>query len=128
METAVMYMNHYVVVILFIGLALLFTFIIWTLAKTLRPDVSSDVKETTYESGNITSDHRQVQFQASYYALAMMFVLFGVQMVFLYLWAVAYGQLGLFALVEMFIFVLLLLIGFVYAWRKKVLTWRDLGE
>jgi NADH-quinone oxidoreductase subunit A len=56
----------------------------------------------------------------------IMFVIFDVETVFLYPWAVAYQQLGLFALVEMLIFVALLAVGLLYAWKKKVLTWTSL--
>jgi NADH-quinone oxidoreductase subunit A len=54
---------------------------------------------------------------------ALLFVIFDVETVFLYPWAVAYNKLGLFALVEMLIFVLMLVLGLVYAWKKKVLQW-----
>jgi NADH-quinone oxidoreductase subunit A len=64
-----------------------------------------------------------VQFNVRYYIFALMFVIFDVETVFLYPWAVAYEKLGIFALIEMLIFVLMLLVGLVYAWKKKVLKW-----
>ena len=68
------------------------------------------------------SDSR-VQFHVRYYIFALMFVIFDVETVFLYPWAVAYDELGLFALIEMLIFVVMLVIGLIYAWKKKVLKW-----
>ncbi|HVH96780.1 MAG TPA: NADH-quinone oxidoreductase subunit A, partial [Bacillus sp. (in: firmicutes)] len=65
----------------------------------------------------------RVQFTIRYYIFALMFVIFDVETVFLYPWAVAYEKLGIFALIEMLIFVLMLVIGLLYAWKKKVLKW-----
>jgi NADH-quinone oxidoreductase subunit A len=58
-----------------------------------------------------------------YYVVALLFVLFDVEAVFIVPWAVAYQELGFFALIEMLIFVIFLLIGLLYAWKKKVLKW-----
>ena len=126
MEPDVTYMNHYVVVVIFIGLALLLSFAAFTIGKLLRPNKPSEQKYTTYESGNIPEGAGNVRFNIRYYIFALMFVLFDVETVFLYPWAVAYEKLGLFALVEMFIFISLLLIGLIYAWKKKVLKWTSI--
>jgi len=64
-----------------------------------------------------------VRFRVQYYIYALIFVIFDVETVFLYPWAVADNQLGLFALLEMFIFLMILLGGLIYAWRKGVLEW-----
>jgi NADH-quinone oxidoreductase subunit A len=64
-----------------------------------------------------------VQFKVQYYLYALAFVIFDIEVVFLYPWAVAYNQLGLFALVEMGIFLLILVGGLVYAWKKGALEW-----
>jgi NADH-quinone oxidoreductase subunit A len=93
------------------------------LGKLLRPHVPSDAKYTTYESGIEPFHDSRVQFNVRYYIFALMFVIFDVETVFLYPWAVAYDKLGIFALVEMLIFVAMLLIGLIYAWKKKVLRW-----
>lgn len=65
-----------------------------------------------------------MQFRAQYYLFALVFVVFDIETVFLYPWAVAYGQLGIFALVEVALFVLILFAGLVYAWRKGALEWQ----
>ena len=64
-----------------------------------------------------------VQFKVQYYLYALAFVIFDIETVFLYPWAVAYGQLGLFALFEMVVFLAILTIGLVYAWKKGALEW-----
>jgi NADH-quinone oxidoreductase subunit A len=65
----------------------------------------------------------RVQFKVQYYLFALAFVVFDVEAIFLFPWAVAFNQLGLFALVEMAVFVLILGFGLVYAWKKGALTW-----
>jgi NAD(P)H-quinone oxidoreductase subunit 3 len=65
-----------------------------------------------------------VQIRVSFYLFAILFVIFDVETVFLYPWAVAYRQLGLFAFVEMLLFVAILLVGLAYAWRKGALEWK----
>lgn len=64
-----------------------------------------------------------MQFKVQYYIYALVFVIFDIETVFLYPWAVAYNKLGLFALIEMFIFMAILLFGLIYAWRKDALAW-----
>nr|WP_241254573.1 NADH-quinone oxidoreductase subunit A [Brevibacillus sp. SYP-B805] len=89
----------------------------------VRPNNPTPEKLTTYESGNIPVGDSWVRFNVKYYIFALLFVIFDVETLFLYPWAVAYNKLGLFALVEMVIFIVLLVIGLIYAWRKKVLEW-----
>jgi NADH-quinone oxidoreductase subunit A len=69
-----------------------------------------------------TTDARQ-RFPLRYYMIAMLFVVFDIEGVFLYPWAVTFNQLGLFALVEMVIFLSILLVGYFYAWKKGALEW-----
>lgn len=116
-------MNNYVIVAIFIALSILLPVAALTFGKLLRPNKPSEAKRTTYESGNIPTGEGQIRYNIRYYLFALMFVLFDVETVFLYPWAVAYESLGLFALVEMLIFIALLLVGLIYAWKKKVLQW-----
>ncbi len=118
-----MYTNNYVIVAIFLGLGILLPMVALTVGKWLRPSKPVDEKYTTYESGNEPVGEGQIRFNIRYYLFALMFVIFDVETVFLYPWAVAFNQLGLFALVEMCIFVALLAIGLIYAWKKKVLQW-----
>ena len=117
------YANQYVVVAIFIVLGILLPVAALTIGRLLRPSKPTKPKETTYESGNEPVGEGQIQFNIRYYLFALMFVIFDVETVFLYPWAVAYEQLGIFALIEMLIFVVMLVIGLIYAWKKKVLKW-----
>lgn len=119
------YANNYVVVAIFIMLGILLPVVALTVGRLLRPNKPSESKQTTYESGNEPVGEGQVRFNIRYYLFALMFVIFDVETVFLYPWAVAYNKLGLFVLVEMIIFAGMLLIGLLYAWKKKVLKWNS---
>ena len=117
------YQNNYLIVFVFLCLGVLLPVVALTFGKFLRPNNPSEAKNTTYESGIEPFHDSRVQFNVRYYIFALMFVIFDVETVFLYPWAVAYDKLGIFALVEMLIFVAMLLLGLVYAWKKKVLRW-----
>lgn len=120
------YMNNYVVVAIFAVIAILLPVAALTIGKLLRPNRPSYEKQATYESGNIPTGEGQIRYNIRYYLFALMFVIFDVEIVFLYPWAVAYQSLGLFVLVEMLIFIALLLVGLIYAWKKKVLQWNSI--
>jgi NADH-quinone oxidoreductase subunit A len=117
------YANSYLIIFVFLCLGVLLPIGALTAGRWLRPHVPSDAKATTYESGNNPFHDSRVQFQVRYYLFALLFVIFDIETVFLYPWAVVYDQLGLFALVEMIMFIVLLAIGLIYAWKKKVLRW-----
>ncbi len=103
--------------------AVVFPFVALGLAWVLRPKKPNPIKSQTYECGLETYGETWVQFRAQYYLFALVFVVFDIETVFLYPWAVAYKKLELFALVEMFIFLAILVVGLVYAWRKGALEW-----
>ena len=92
-------------------------------ALKIRPNHPNPVKSATYECGVETVGDAWGQFNVRYYIIALLFVLFSVEAVFLYPWAVAFRQLGLFALIEAVMFVLILVVGYVYAWRRQALEW-----
>ncbi len=92
-------------------------------AWILGPKKSNPIKQTTYECGIETVGDSWVQFKAQYYIFALVFLVFDVETVFLFPWAVRLGQLGLFAVVEGIIFILILVAGLVYTWRKGMLEW-----
>jgi len=117
------YENSYLIVFVFLLIGILLPIVALFLGKLLRPHAPSETKYTTYESGIDPFHDSRVQFNIRYYMFALMFVIFDVETVFLYPWAVAYNKLGIFALIEMLIFVFMLLIGLLYAWKKKVLKW-----
>ena len=85
-----------------------------------RPD---RVKNAPYECGVETIGPTSIQFRNRFYLYALIFVIFDVEAVFLFPWAASYGQLGVDALAKMAIFIGLLLVGYVYAWRKRAMEW-----
>jgi NADH:ubiquinone oxidoreductase subunit 3 (subunit A) len=92
-------------------------------AWILGPKRPNPIKETTYECGIETVGESWVQFKAQYYIFALVFLVFDVETVFLFPWAVKLGELGLFAVIEGIIFILILIAGLVYTWRKGMLEW-----
>ena len=102
-----------------IGFALAPLMVEWVVGPRKR----SVSKGETYECGLLTTGETWVRFRIQYYIYALMFVVFDIETVFLYPWAVSYAGLGLFALVEMIIFLSMLGIGLAYAWSKGVLRW-----
>ena len=89
----------------------------------IRPHNPTAVKLETYECGMEAIGGRWSQFNFRYYMFAVLFVVFDVEVVFLYPWAAKFLQLELFALIEMMAFVMILMVAWAYAWRKKDLEW-----
>lgn len=89
----------------------------------LAPAKRGAFRRTTYESGIDPTGQAWIQFNIRYYMFALVFVVFDVETVFLYPWAVAFHRLGLLAFVEALVFIAILVVGLVYAWRKGALEW-----
>jgi NADH:ubiquinone oxidoreductase subunit 3 (subunit A) len=106
-----------------VGIATVFAVLPIFASTMLVPRRPDRVKNAPYECGVETIGPTTIQFRTQFYLFALIFVIFDVEAVFLLPWAVHYRQLGLFALVEAAIFVALLLVGYVYAWRKRALDW-----
>jgi NADH-quinone oxidoreductase subunit A len=117
-------LEQYGFIALYSGLVFVFPFLGMLTAWLLRPKKPNPIKRSTYECGLETIGDTWVQFKAQYYLFALIFVVFDIEAVFLFPWAVAYRRLALYALVEMAIFLLILLGGLLYAWRKKALQWQ----
>jgi NADH-quinone oxidoreductase subunit A len=108
---------------IFMLLGLVFVIATVWIARFIRPQRPSDVKLSNYECGEPAIGSSWIQFNPRFYIFALIFVIFDVEAVFLFPWAVAYKSLGLFALIEMLIFVGILLIGLLWAWKKGMLKW-----
>lgn len=94
-----------------------------TASKLLRPKSQNYSRITTYESGMEPIGGAWIQFNIRYYMFALVFVIFDVETVFLYPWAVAFNHLGVLAFIEALIFIAILVVGLAYAWRKGALEW-----
>ena len=112
---------------LYIGLFVIVGALVPTAAIVLSwiisPKKPNPIKQSTYECGMETVGDNWVQFKAQYYVFALVFLVFDVETVFLFPWAVSLGKLSLFAVIEGIVFILILLAGLVYAWRKGTLEW-----
>jgi len=109
---------------IFVIVACAFPFVALGMAYLLRPKKPNPVKTDTYECGLETFGDTWVQFRPQYYIYALVFVVFDIEAVFLFPWAVAYDKVGLWALVEAILFLAILTVGLVYAWRKDALRWQ----
>lgn len=98
----------------------IFSLVASYLLRVRNPDAR---KENTYECGMEPIGTSWVQFNVRYYVIALIFVIFDVETIFLMPWAVVFGELGLVAFLEMAVFLLILIAGLVYAWRKGALEW-----
>ena len=90
--------------------------------------VRNRVKDTPYESGIVPTGAARDSFNVKFYLVAILFILFDVEAIFLYPWAVVYRELKMFAFVEMLIFMLFILAGFFYIWKKGALDWSESGH
>ncbi|HEX9443823.1 MAG TPA: NADH-quinone oxidoreductase subunit A [Candidatus Binatia bacterium] len=90
-------------------------------AQTVGPKKPSPIKDDPFESGNPPKGDARIRFPVKFYMVAMLFLIFDLEAVFLYPWAILFRRLGVFGLVEMGIFLLIVVIGFVYAWEKGAL-------
>jgi len=112
------------------GIVLLF-FIVATLlvaatmfgARLLRPDRPSAEKLSTYECGEDTIGDTWIRFNVRFYIIALVFLIFDVEVLFLFPWALVYQKLGMFAFIEMMIFLAILVAGYIYVWVKGDLDW-----
>jgi len=91
--------------------------------KLLAPSSRSGERQFTYESGMEPIGEAWIQFNIRYYMFALVFVIFDVETVFLYPWAVAFHRLGLLEFIEVLIFISILVVALAYAWRKGALEW-----
>jgi len=115
--------KEYLAILILIVFGILFGVVTLFVGKFFRISRPYHEKLIAYESGNDPTEAPRMRFSIKFYLIAILFVVFDVEAIYLYPWAVTYNKLGLFALVEMFIFIFLLLVGYIYAWKKEVLQW-----
>jgi NADH-quinone oxidoreductase subunit A len=114
---------NWLVIAIYFGMAVAIGVTMMFIPILVRPKNPNPVKATPYESGMPPIGEAQSRFTIRYYVIAMLFVVFDIEAVFFYPWAVAFNQLGWYALLEMVLFIVLLLIAYAYAWRKGALDW-----
>jgi NADH-quinone oxidoreductase subunit A len=109
---------------LFLVVAVIFPIVPLVLSRFLAPNKPNPVKLEPYESGMETIGPTHVQFPIRYYLYALIFVIFDVEVIYLFPWALVYDKLPVIAAVEMAVFISLLLVGLAYAWRKRAFEWQ----
>ncbi len=116
-------MLEYVAIALMIALATIIALIAIGLGYLFGPRKKSDVKSMPYESGMTPYGAGTRRMPVRFYLIAVLFILFDIEVVFFLPWAITFRQLGLFGLFEMIVFIAILLVGYVYAWKKGALEW-----
>ena len=117
------FLRSYLTVGIFVGLSVVLFGLLLALSWALRPSRPQPGKYVSYESGVDPVGSMWSQSQVRYYIFALLFVMFDVEAVFIFPWATRLEIYGVFGLIEMFIFIFVLLLGLIYAWRKGVLKW-----
>jgi len=122
------YAESYVPLLIQIVLAVLIAAALVTISFALGKRVKDRVKDQPYECGIAPSGSARERFSVKFYLVGIVFILFDIEAVFLYPWAVVYRELKMFAFVEMFLFIVLIISGFVYVWKKGALDWSRDGS
>ena len=116
-------LSEYYPILYTVLLALIFGGVTVILSNLLGPKRRSKVKSEPYECGISTEGARYTETAVKFYVIALLFLVFDLECVFLYPWAVYYKKLGVFGFVEMFLFMLILIICYIYVWKKGALEW-----
>jgi len=116
-------MIEWIAVLMFLTICVANAVFLGNVSRILGPQRPSAAKLTPYESGMPPIGPAQQRYTLRFYLVAMLFVVFDIEAVFLYPWAIAYNVIGAYGLVEMILFILLIIVGYVYAWRKGALDW-----
>jgi NADH-quinone oxidoreductase subunit A len=117
------YLGRYFPIVLFIGIALAFGVVTLLISYLVQPKYPEAEKLSPYECGSEPFSDARMPFPVRYYIFAMLFVIFDIEVIFLYPWAVVFDKIGLVGLVEMLVFIGLFLMAYVYAWKKGALEW-----
>ena len=123
LQQEIIYGTAYLYVGIFMLLVTGFVASVLVLARLISPSRRSSTKAQNYETGETTVTDPWRPFPVRYYVFALLFLIFDVEAAFLYPWAVIYRELGVYGFVEMVIFVLILGVGLIYAWKKGALKW-----
>lgn len=115
--------NEWLFIAVFLVIATIFPSLALIIPRLIAPRKRDPLKNQTYECGIETVGTTWIQFRVQYYIFALVFLIFDVETVFLFPWAAAIGKLDLFAVLEGVLFILILVAGLFYAWRKGALEW-----
>ncbi|MBK8277380.1 MAG: NADH-quinone oxidoreductase subunit A [Nitrospira sp.] len=122
-EALFVYLTKYFPIFLFIFTGLILGMLTLLVSYFVQPRYPEPEKLSTYECGAEPFSDARMPFPVRYYIFAMLFVIFDIEVIFLYPWAVVFTKIGIVGLVEMLIFIGLFVVAYVYAWRKGALEW-----
>lgn len=115
--------DGYLPIFIFVAIAILFPVVTIIAAKLVRPSAPSITKLEAYECGIKAASDSRGRYTVRFYIIAILFVIFDVETIFLFPWAVKYKQLGWFGVAEVLVFLAILIVGYVWAWKKGALEW-----
>src|SRR5204863_8642518 len=116
-------LNAYIPIFIFLLVAIGFAIFTLVMSQLVQSKKYNKVKFEPYECGIEPRTDARDRYSIRYYLVAMLFVIFDVETVFMFPWAVVLARLGIFGLIEMVVFLLILVVGFIYAWKKGALEW-----
>ena len=122
-ELVVDYLSRYFPIVMFIAIAMGFGVVTLLLSYVVQPKYPEAEKLSAYECGSEPFSDARMPFPVRYYIFAMLFVIFDIEVIFLYPWAVVFDKIGLVGLLEMIIFIGLFVVAYAYAWMKGALEW-----
>ncbi len=114
---------EYFPVLIFLGVATGLSIVLLLVGAILGPNKSSDDKMAPYECGFEAFEDARMKFDVRYYLVAILFIIFDLEIAFLFPWAVVLDKTGMVGLIAMTIFLTILVIGFIYEWKKGALEW-----
>lgn len=113
----------YLPIFLFLAVAIAFPLVCLVIARLVRPAAPSETKLEAYECGIKAASNARGRYTVRFYIIAILFVIFDVETIFLFPWAVRYKQLGWFGVAEVAVFLAILIVGYVWAYKKGALEW-----
>lgn len=116
-------LENYLPIIIFIGVALLLGGALMVIGRVLGPHNPDSEKLSPYECGFEAFEDSRMKFDVRYYLVAILFIIFDLEIAFLFPWAVVLQDIGLFGFVAMMLFLGILVVGFIYEWKKGALEW-----
>jgi NADH-quinone oxidoreductase subunit A len=115
--------SGYIPIFIFLAVAIAFPVVTILAAKLIRPSAPFQAKLEAYECGIKAASDSRGRYTVRFYIIAILFVIFDVETIFLFPWAVKYSQLGWFGVAEVAVFLVILIVGYIWAWKKGALDW-----
>lgn len=114
---------EYLPVLIFLGVGIGLAIVMLTLGSLLSPSRPNEAKNSPFECGFEAFSDARMKFDVRYYLVAILFIIFDLEIAFLFPWAIVLDKIGLFGLISMAVFLGILIIGFIYEWKKGALEW-----